>query len=81
MPSHTQLIRRAKKMGHEITPTLSAELLMLASVSDEKIFTAARRSFVKVMAAEFKVPVSFAERRLEGIGPYLAQRREPNFDR
>ena len=76
MVTHVQLIKRAEKMGYEVTPTLSAELLVLASVSDETIFRQARREWVRGVAKDFQVPVAVAEARLGNTGPFQTQRRE-----
>lgn len=65
MESHNQLIRRAKRMGYDVTPLLSAELLTLASVSDEQLL---RRAWVRSVANDCKVSVAMAEARLEGLG-------------
>ena len=71
METHAQLVRRARRIGYEITPTLDAELRVLASVPDEKLRAAARNCFVKQIAEDFRVPPALAEVRLKGIGPFL----------
>lgn len=76
MPTHAQLIKRAKRMGYEVTPTLSAELRMLADVSDEDLQQAHYRTSVRQIAAEFKVPVPMAIKRLGNSIPPLKLRSE-----
>ncbi len=76
MVTHVQLIKRAVKMGYEVTPTLSAELLVLAAIPDSKIMREARRAWVAGVAKDFKVPVPMAEARLENTGPFLTQQRD-----
>lgn len=75
MPTHKQLIKRAKRMGHEITPTLNAELLMLASVSDADIKRVYKPAVVKKLARDFRVPVVFAEARIGDAIPPLRFKR------
>lgn len=48
-----------------------ADLEKLAAIPDDVIRAAARKLWVKEMAERFQVQASFAELRLEGIGPYL----------
>ncbi len=70
MTTYSQLLTRARKMGHELTPTLRAELKILASIPDDEFRKATRKAVVEVIANDFQVPVAVAERRIEGIGPY-----------
>jgi hypothetical protein len=67
---YRELCRRARKMGHELTPELRGELRILAAVPDEVFGKALRKAVVKDMASTFKVPVPVAERRLKGFGPF-----------
>lgn len=71
MTTYSELCRRAKKMGHKLTPELQAELKMLAAIPDEDFLTVQRKAFVEAMAREFQVTTLLMAQRLEGIGPYL----------
>ncbi len=61
------LCKRAKEMGYKLTPTLKAELRMLAAIPDEEIETAYRHHVVTEMAERFQVPRAAMEKRLEGL--------------
>ncbi len=76
MTTHAELIQRAERMGHDVTPTLSAELRKLAAIPDDVILAKARRVWVEGMAKDYQVQVGLAKIRLENVGPFRAQHKE-----
>ncbi len=76
MTTHAELIQRAERMGHDVTPTLSAELRRLAAIPDDELMAPARRAWVKGMAKDFQVQVGLAKIRLENVGPFRAPDRD-----
>ena len=71
MTTHKQLLKRAKFMGHEITPELSAELLKLSTVSKADLQAAFEKGVVEKLADDFKVPRAVMEIHTEGRLPRL----------
>lgn len=69
MGKYEQLIKRAKELGYELTPTLKADLRILASVSDSDIKKAHRDVVIDKLAHNFQVSRALMEARLEGWKP------------
>ena len=67
MPTHKQLLRKARKMGHEITPTLGAELLTLSKVSDAEMQRAYEGCVIEKLAHDFRVSKAVMEQRLVNL--------------